>query len=242
MKKLIVLLFVISSTIVSAQESVKLRLNYKKGDTYKMNMLMKQNSPAMGMTMNMKMKMAITDVIGDSYLTEMSFESMKMNMLQGGQEMNYDSEAKEEDLDAMGKMMKTQMGPILKIVVKGTLSKLGKMSDVTVTPDIPNSSEFTKTNNVEYPKEAVKVGSTWQKEELNQGMKMIMNYTVKEITKTKVNVNVTGELEGVAAATISGSLEIDRFSGVPVLSKLNTKMSVGGQDISIDIEMTSSKL
>tara|TARA_B110000091_G_scaffold213393_1_gene262634 strand:- start:155 stop:883 length:729 start_codon:yes stop_codon:yes gene_type:complete len=242
MKKLLVLLLVVASTIATAQESVKLRLNYKKGDTYKMNMLMTQSSSVMGMTMNMKMNMAIIDIIGDSYLTEMSFESMKMNMLQGGQEMNYDSEAKDEDLDPMGQMMKNQMGPILTVVVKGTLSKLGKMSDVTVTPDLPNTADFTKTSSIAYPKESVIVGSTWEKEEITQGMTIVMTYTVKEITETKVNVNVTGASKGAAVATITGSLEIEKASGMPVLSIINTKISAGGQDVSMEVKTTMDKL
>jgi hypothetical protein len=242
MKKILVLFLIIFSTIATAQESVKLRLNYKKGDSYKMNMVMKQSSPAMGMTMNMNMNLAITDLKDDSYLTEMSFDSMKMNMLQGGQEMNFDSETKDEDLDPMGQMMKAQLGPMLTIVVKGTLSKLGKMSDVTVTPDISNSSDFTKSNNVEYPVEAVKIGSSWQKEETTQGIKSIITYTVKEITKKNVIVNVTGKIEGMEDANISGSLEIDRASGMPLLSTINTKMSAGGQDTSIDVKVTMSKL
>ena len=128
------------------------------------------------------------------------------------------------------------------VVVKGTLSKLGKMSDVTVTPDLPNTADFTKTSSIAYPKESVIVGSTWEKEEITQGMTIVMTYTVKEITETKVNVNVTGASKGAAVATITGSLEIEKASGMPVLSIINTKISAGGQDVSMEVKTTMDKL
>ena len=110
MKKLILLLFVVSANISLAQETALLRLNYEKGASYDVTMNMSQDmgavmSMGMGITINLK----ITDVEGDTYDSEMKFTKMTMDMLQGGNAISFDSTKSEEDLDAGGKQMKTHV-------------------------------------------------------------------------------------------------------------------------------------
>ena len=60
------------------------------------------------MTMNMEMESKVTDVTNAVYTTKMSIKRIKMDAMQGGQEMSYDSNKKEEELDQMGKMLQGQ--------------------------------------------------------------------------------------------------------------------------------------
>ncbi|WP_405605525.1 DUF6263 family protein [Polaribacter sp. Asnod1-A03] len=243
MKKLLVLFLVVSSTITFSQESVLLRLNYSKGDVYKANMTMNQDMGAiMSMAMNVDMNMSITEVNGDSFTSEMKFTKLTMNMLQGGNAMTFDSSKSEEELDQTGKMMKAQMDPMLKalIVLKG--NNLGEISEVSVTPSVPGVEDMAKQySSVVYPKESVKVGSTWTMSQEQKGMKMNYTYTVKSISKETVVLDVAGDVSGMGTGKITGEMTVDVETGVPSKSLVDMKMSVQGQEMISTVTMNITK-
>lgn len=242
MKKLLVLFLVVSSTISLAQESVLLRLNYKKGDKYIMSMNMSQNmGTMMSMNMSMKMSQEITNVTGEEYVSEMKIANMKMDMNQGGMSMNFDSSKSDDELDDAGKMMKSQMGPMLKAVITSKGNNLGEVLSTTVEPNTPGTSDLTKqSSNVVYPKNKVKVGDVWSVKKDENGTKMDINYKVKSINKTEVLIEVTGEISGNSTGTMRGKINISKMSGVPINSNINMDMEVQGQKMkrSISILMT----
>lgn len=244
MKKIVTLLFLAMTLVSTAQESVLLRLNYSKGDTYLIEMNMKQNMAGGAMVTDMKMDMStvIKDVKGKVFDTQMKFQKMVMNMGQGTMQMSYDSSKKEEDLDEMGKQLSTRFGPILKASFIGKMNNLGKVLEMKVEPSIPGANEMaSQSNGVEYPEEAVKVGSSWIVNKEQQGMKTDMTYTVKSITATVVTLDLVGKITGVGEGTLSGSVEVDRKSGVPTKSVITSDMSAMGQKIKSDITVLMKK-
>ena len=217
MKKLLILLLVVSSTISVAQESVLLRLKYKNGDVYSLKMKQSMNSPAMMMGNNVDMEMGILGKEGDVYTSEMKISKMTMDMMQGGMQMSYDSTKKDDELDEMGKMMKAQISPMLKVVITTKMNSLGKVLETKVVPNMPNAEQFS-SQSVSYPEKAVKVGDTWNDEKDAQGMKTAVEYKVTKITKDIVVLSTTGKVSGAGTGTVNGTLEIDRKSGMPLKS------------------------
>jgi hypothetical protein len=243
MKKLLILFLVISANLVQAQDSVLLRLNYEKGATYGVTMDMSQDMGAvmsMGMTINMDIK--VLDVTEDTYNSEMKFSKISMDMLQGGQTMSFDSTQSVDELDEMGKKIKSQMDPMLKAVVYAKGNNLGEVLEARVEPNVIGMEDLAnQSSNVVYPKEALKVGSTWSTSKDQKGMVMDYIYTVKSISKENVVLDLSGKVSGMAAGTISGSIIIERASGIPVDSKINMDMSVSGQDMKTKVSMVMAK-
>lgn len=243
MKKLLVLLLVITANLSVAQESVLLRLNYNKGDVYKGTMKTTQDMGIlMSMTMNVETTIKITDVKDDTYSSEMKFTKMTMDMLQGGQAISFDSSKSDDDLDEQGKMMKAQMDPMLKATITSKGNSLGEVLEVKAEPNVPGIESMTKqSSNVVYPKEAVKVGSTWSIKKEERGMNMNFTYEVKSISKDTVDLTISGKVDGMATGDIKGNMKVDRNSGVPLDSLIDMTFSVQGQEVKSTVEMKMSK-
>ncbi|WP_299061412.1 DUF6263 family protein [uncultured Polaribacter sp.] len=243
MKKLFVLFLVLSANLTIAQESVVLRLNYEKGATYDVTMNMTQKMDTiMSMQMSINMDIKVLEVKDDVYESEMKFTKMTMDMSQGGNEMNFDSSKSDDELDDMGKMMKTQMSPMLNAVIFVKGNSLGEVLEVKVTPNVPGVEDIAnQSSNVIYPKEAIKVGSTWTMSKNQKGMKMDFIYTVKSIEKETVILDLSGEVTGVAAGEISGSMNIETNSGIPTDTKINMDLDINGQKLKSEIAMIMAK-
>ena len=243
MKKIIIALLLGVTMVSVGQEKVLLRLNYEKGDTYEMNMKMSQNMGAtMSMNTNMIMLQDVKSVSGDEYEIDSKITKIVMNMSQGGMQMSYDSSKKEEELDQTGKMMKAQMGPMLQAVITTKGNNLGKVLETTVVPNVPGASDLTQqSSSVIYPENEVSVGDTWTMNKDNKGMKFNFVYKVKEITLKNVLLDISGTVEGMATGSITGSMNLDKKSGLPLTSKINMAMKVQGQDLKTNVDMTMVK-
>jgi len=243
MKKLLFLFLVISVSFITAQESVILRLNYENGATYNVSMNMSQNMGtimSMGMSINMDIK--ILDVQNDTYNSEMKFTKITMDMLQGGNVMSFDSTKNDDELDDAGKMMKAQMDPMLQAVIFAKGNNLGEMLEMSMEPNVPGMEDLVnQSSNVIYPKEALKVGSTWTMNKDEKGMKMDFAYEVISISKDKVILDVSGDVSGMASGKITGNMDIDRKSGTPVNSEIDMVLSVSGQELKSKVTITMSK-
>lgn len=241
-KKIIALLLLVTS-ITFAQEKVLLRLKYEKGDSYTLDMKMSQNmGSVMSMDMNIAMIQDVKSASSTEYTSEMKITKVVMNMVQQGMPMSYDSTKKAEELDDTGKMMKSQMDPMLKAVITMKGNNLGKVLESKVEPNIPGTSDLAnQSSNVVYPEKAVAVGDTWTMSKNNKGMDFNFVYKVKSITSKMVLLDVTGKVAGVAAGDIIGTMNIDKKSGVPTESKIDMKMKLQEQDLKTTINMTMSK-
>ncbi|WP_250432931.1 DUF6263 family protein [Hanstruepera flava] len=245
MKNLITLLLLVVSTVSLAQESTFLRFNYNTGDKYLMNMVMVQD---MGETMKMDMQVEIQtevkETIDTIFNTEMSFKRIKMDMAQAGTKLSYDSDTKEEDLDDEIKMMSAQMKPILETVLAVKTNTYGEVLDMKmIEGNAANANQFTnQTQSLIYPKEAVKIGSSWTDEKENDGVIISYMYTVKSIDTKSVILDVSGSISGVATGTLAGSMNIDKASGVSNTSNLTMDMDVMGQKMTTEIVISMTKV
>jgi hypothetical protein len=243
MKKLLLLFLVITANTILAQDEVLLRLNYENNATYLTKTIVSQEMGAMmSMEMTMDMEMEVTAAENENYDTKTKFTNMSMEVLQGGNLMTFDSSKSDDELDAAGKMMKSQMGPMLEAVIYSKVTTLGKASVVSIEPMIPGVEDIaSQSSSVVYPKEAVKLGSTWTMSKEEKGMKMDFLYTVQSISKENVLVDVSGEVSGMGSGKISGNVTIDRVSGIPMKSLVEMNLSVAEQKFKMKATTETAK-
>jgi len=172
MRKFILLALLTISFTAATQESVLLRLNYNQGDNYITSIELEQNMGEQGgMSMTMKMNSNVNSVDDELIMLESKIKSIAMNMNQGGMVMDYDSNKSSEELDQMGQMMKSQFDPILKATIYNSVDRYGNVLELKVEPTLPGMEQFTGSQNaINFPDEAVSVGSSWVSEADNQGM------------------------------------------------------------------------
>ncbi len=244
MRKTLTALLLLISVVAMAQESVLLRWNYEKGDSYTIDMKMSQVVGVGLMTAktNFQMSQNIVDVSGETYSSESKFIKIVVDQSQGGQRTYYDSSDKEAKLDPMGKIIKSTMDPILAATVKIKGNKRGEILETKIEPSIPGADKFAdQSTNVVYPENAVKVGDTWTSSKSNQGMKLDITYKVASITKEEVTLEVSGKVSGIGEGNITGNMSLDRSNGIPKQSKMSMGIKAQGQDISISVEATYKK-
>lgn len=241
MKKIVYVLVMLVSLSLTAQE-VSLKINYKKGDQYLMKMTMNQTLGLMGgMKMEAEMKAKVTESTSEKITTETKITQVKVDVMQGSQTFSYDSTANEEDLDAMGKAMRTQFAPMMAAVITQVTNRYGKILEAKVEPKVPGMDNFGQQS--EYPKEPVKVGSTWTSVvDDDASGKITMNYKVDKITDTTVYASITGVASAIPGSTITGSLEVDIATGNPNKVEVTINAVAEGSTISVSTSMTSTKI
>ncbi|APG64982.1 hypothetical protein LPB136_06270 [Tenacibaculum todarodis] len=243
MKKFLILVLVIASSLTFAQESVLLRLKYNKGDKYAFKMKQTLDSSVGMKATNIDMISKITDVSNDLFTSETKIDKMKIDTDIGLFPVSFDSSKEDSELDEIGLMLKQQMSPMLQMIITTKSNVHGKVMDVKVTPDSPMTAQFKNQFNVVFPEKPVKVGDTWIDETAQQGLKNVIEYKVTSITSEKVVLTLTGNVTGQATGTAtSGSVEIDRASGALLKSLINNNINAGGQEVKVGIELTMEKI
>ena len=245
MKKVLIALLVITTLSATAQESVLLRLNYTKGDSFLVTTESNQSMGAQGgMNMKMTMGMIVADVEEEIIKTESQITSIVMDMMQGGMTMNYDSNKSDEELDQMGQMLKSQFAPMMEAVIYNTLDLQGNMIDTKLDPAIPGMEQITNRsmNTINYPKEKISVGSSWTSENENQGMKMTTKYTVSSIADGLVTLDVSGDMSGAGTGTIKGKSTVEISSGISNNSEIEITIATQGMNITATTKITVSKM
>lgn len=242
MKRVMLALLVLTSLSVFSQKSVLLKMNYKKGDTYELNMEFSQGLGIMGgFNMNGTMKMNVVGTTNTEITTETRIKEMKVNVLQGGSTMSFDSNTKEEDLDATGKQMKAQFDPMMKALITQVSNRQGKIISSKVEPQIPGMDNFGQQ--FEYPTTAVSVGSTWSSETSDpESGTTKMTYKVEKITATTVFASITGDVSALPGSTIKGSMEIDIATGNVNTSEVLISADAQGNKLTINTKLTSTKI
>lgn len=233
-----------SSFVLSAQESVVLRVNHNKGDKYLIE-IEQINSMGLagGMNLKMTMDMLFTDIQKDSIVSESKITSVVMDMMQGGMIMSYDSTKKEEELDQMGKILKAQIEPMMQSIIINTVSPMGKTLSTKIVPSFPGMEQFANnSNNIPFPVEKVSVGSTWSEEDENQGIKSITTYKVSKISEGTVYVDISGDVSGVGVGKINGKSEIDIKTGLQKLSEIDVSINSQGQDVKTTAKIKMTKV
>ncbi len=248
MKKLLMIAFlIVGNVVVVAQESVVLKYNYKKGDKYVVEMSVKQNMGMAGQTsMMLTANMNINESSKENFIMANKIKRIIADMSQGGKSVNYDSNKKDSELDAQGKQLKTQFASVLKTTSYTTFDKSGKILNVKIEPSIPGVNPSANQGLMTYsvfPKEAVKVGSTWTNDQDIQGMKLKMVYTVTKITSTSVETSISGDINVMGiSGKLTGSATFDRKTGNTDYMKLDTSVSMQGMTMSMGTEATIKKV
>ena len=245
MKRILIALLVITSIAVSAQESVLLRLNYTKGDSYLMTVESKQGMGAQGgVNMKINMGVIVSEVSGDNVKTESKILSVAVDMMQGGMAMSYDSNKKDEELDQMGQMLKSQFDPMMNSIIYNSYDKLGNITETKVEPSVPGMNQLTEgSGSVIYPNEKISVGSSWSSNKGNQGMKTTTTYTVSQIKDGIVYLDITGNVSGAEGVdgAVKGSSEIEVSTGLAKKTSIEVAILNQGMDITINSNITMTK-
>ncbi len=242
MKKILLLVMLALSTVSFSQKSVLLRLNYNVGDKYLMSISSKQDmAPAMVMSMDIEMNMDVTGKKDENFLTESKVTHMKMDMMQGGMAIQYDSSTKDEDLDEAGKMMKTQMAPMLSAITTTIMSPRGEIVSSKTNSTAAGSKDLANQNSVVYPEKSVKEGDSWSSSKTNNNITINTTYTVKEILKDVVKIDVSGQVTNGASGTVSGAVLIDKAMGIPKDSKMLVELELQGQKMKSEVHVTMKK-
>lgn len=244
MKKLLLLFVFATSLSAFCQDSVLLRANYNVGDEFLIELEQSQNMGAAGgVDMKIKMNMSVTEKDRDNFTAESKISTVKMNMLQGGMMMNFDSTKKEEDLDETEKMVKQQFDPMLKALIVTKMSNRGESLDVKVEPMTPGMEDFAKqSGGIQYPEEKVSVGSTWSTEVNQKGMKVNTKYTVTKISDGKVYLDVTGDVTGMGTGKLTGAVVIDAVTGMQDSANTEIKVSANGAEVTVSVKVKTTKL
>ncbi|MFY0603432.1 MAG: hypothetical protein JXQ93_05750 [Flavobacteriaceae bacterium] len=242
MKKLIVVFLMASNIMCFAQESATLKYNHKKGDKYIMTLSLSQSMGIAGSSsLMMNTKVEVSKVTKDGFTLISKVKKISTESIQGGKKTKFDTNMKEETLDTDGKKLKSQLSPIVMSTSYITFNKQGKILNERIEPNL-NGSNKGMAIYCEFPKEALKVASSWTNEQEIQGIKLKIIYTVKRITSNTVetviagNVNfmgITGNLNGVAI--------FDKKNGNTDEMKINTSINMQGMEISMSLETTSKK-
>ena len=244
MKKGILLTLLMMAFAATAQESVLLRLNYNKGDNYVTSIELKQSMGAQGgMNMTMFMNSNISSVNDQSIMLESKVESVVINMNQGGMVMDYDSNKSSEELDQMGQMMKSQFDPILKATIYNSVDRYGNVLEVKVEPSLPGMEQFTGGQNaINFPEEEVSIGSSWESESENQGMKIVTKYTVTNIADGMISLNIAGDVSGIGTGTLIGKSTVEISSGVQTNATIEMNLSAQGIEMNLITTSTMKKI
>lgn len=244
MKKITTLLLFIFSIVCYGQEEVLLRLKYEAGDEYKVNMIMKQEMGTF-MTNNMVFTMSqkITSTTDSIYENIMTIDQIKMDVTQGGGETNsYDSAKEIAEDGSFEAQMHASVGKMIGVEIFSKGNYLGEVFDMKAAKPVPGLENMTDNSGVVYPKEAVKVGSSWKTTKKQNGIDMTFNYKVTEITKSVVKVDVSGSIAGSGEDAISGTLIIDRNTGVPFDSNIVIEIEMQSQKILTALQMSCTKV
>ena len=244
MRKFILLALLTISFTAATQESVLLRLNYNQGDNYITSIELEQNMGEQGgMSMTMKMNSNVNSVDDELIMLESKIKSIAMNMNQGGMVMDYDSNKSSEELDQMGQMMKSQFDPILKATIYNSVDRYGNVLELKVEPTLPGMEQFTGSQNaINFPDEAVSVGSSWVSEADNQGMKIVTKYTVTSISDGMIYLDVSGDVSGIGVGTIIGKSTVEISSGIQTNATIEMTISVQGIEMNMVTSSTMKKV
>jgi hypothetical protein len=245
MKKITFLVVCMLSLAITAQ-SVKLEYNLRKGDKYLIQMDMKQNmAPIMTMDIGISMSMETTDVKANTIDAQYRVAGMVMDMTAQGENIKFDSSKDDSELTAEERKMKAEIAPVLKAIMYQTMNKNGEVQEFRMEPDVKGAGAMLNQNqftSLQYPNEAVKVGSSWDHTQSMNGMNAKITYTVTEITSSKVYADISGAMDGMAEAKVTGKLIVDRASGMFTNMDMDISMNAMGVTMGMEVNVSTKKM
>jgi len=244
-KKIVFFTLLVFTLNISAQ-SVQLQYNFKKGDTYLIEMSMKQNmAPIMKMDIGITMRTETINAEKGAFESKSNIKKLAIDIAAQGEQMSFNSDTKKEDLSEEDKKLKEELEPAMNVLIYQTLDKSGKILSQRTVPEMKDAERFLSQNqltNIEYPSKAMSVGSFWETTQVVSGMRMNTKFTVTKITSSRVFADVSGSVQGVEGAGIDGILEVDRKTGMPLNVKIDLNMGAAAMGMSMNIEMKAQKI
>lgn len=273
-------LFAVACSSTKNANKVELRFQPEKGTTYQVDMEVLSTSKVMGMstktTMNMGFKMTADDVTEDTVKMATNYTRMAMNMETPMGNMSYDSDNPDGASGMMGERLKPVFDRLLEANLIISFDKFGHVISTTGMEglfsdmqgmenldDQMNAADQMGVATASFPKEAVKVGDTWQEQIINTSTAPIVmdaTYTVKEITEDMVTLGIEGTISKYEGEGNGSAAKIEKISGdftgelliakntgwtksANITQNLQMGMTQGGMPITVDavntITMTS---
>ena len=211
----------------------------------------------------------VNDVKGDNYNMTNKIAGIKMTMNTMGQNINFDSDKKEDMNGEMGSAFKDVINKPTPVVMDKSGTIINAEPDSTEADASSQAAMVLKQLGdpkamgygakmafLAIPKNA-KTGTTWQDSTSTEGVTRVTNYTIKEINEDTATVTMTGtenrnvkmEMQGMEINTktngqFSGQQTVNIHTGIVYKNELDANatgtISVMGQDIPTKIKVTSA--
>ena len=274
-KLLILSAFIISTTSFAQSNGT---INLSQGQKYLVEnkITTSSSSEMMGQTMESKAdvssnyKIEVKEIKGNNINFVNTITGMKMSVTAMGQDMNFDSDKKEDMDGEIGKNFKDIINQPKDVV-------MDKSGNVIIAEKADTASETMSSSNptemmmkqmggdpasqgygakmaFEIIPKGSKVGSTWSDSSSNNGMTKVTHYTLKEINGDEYKISLTGtidsqvktemhgmEIETKTTGNFTGEEIVDGKSGVIKQNTTNSDASGTVQVMGQEIP-TSSKV
>jgi len=246
-----------STNNLTKDGKVLLQINPKKNTEYDtvmgMDITTKVQGLEVGIIMNMHYDVLVTDLASNGDIsTSNTFSRIVMDMDAMGMTIEYDSE--DEDRDFMAEQIHSTVEPLIgyeammKVTSKGEVIESPDFSNA-FDPDSPMAAQFKNTqstfNNIAVilPETAVGIGDSWDSSYTvdtdGSELEYDVNYTIKEITKENIVVDLSGVVSdhesGENIGDLSGQSLLDSKTHWTTKSDVvvNLAMNVEDQDIEV---------
>lgn len=274
MKKLLFIPFCLATVIAGAQ-TLNRKVVLTKGQQLERVAAMKMNfgMEMMGQTIDMKMDNTTTSLVEVKNASAQSFDlsstvkHVVMNMNSMGQEINYDSDKKEDTPNEMTKKLGEMVGKTANLSInnKGFITAsddtsksaekaegfMGMAGNVTNTGNKIGASYDLVAN---FPEKGVKAGDSWADSTTSQQGKMTTHYTVVDVKGAEATVGMegtvsqTGETENngmtinlAITGKSKGQYIVDVATGVikkrSVILDATGTMEMAGQSVPFTMKM-----
>lgn len=222
----LLLVLVVSATIAGNAQKIAIT----KGQKLETVTNTKSNMEVMGQNIDnentLTSSIEVKDVTADGFLFANTTKRMTMKGSMMGQDINFDSDKKEDMDGQIGQALKDQIGSTQEILV----DKKGKISDVKTTGDAKPAGGMGDVMNmsgslvkgqaypilIQLPSSALKAGSSWTDSTGTVAtLKTVTTYTLKGITEDGALVSFTGTMAKNGTITQNGmEMQMDMTGNV----------------------------
>jgi len=272
----VVLFSFVCASSISAQ--VKITLNPEKGKQYEfryeinqqMTMLMQDQEMPMENKMLFVLEMTVADKTTDSITLSYLFKRMDFsfsNPMMGETSYSTDQEAPTSEFtrdlavsakSLIGKSFQATMTPDGEVIkIEGVQEWLANSPSNPMTEQLlqqfsdESLANMSRQNFNYYPKEAVKVGDTWNCDlNLNIGMSAVNSVcTLKSVSDKTAVIDLVSQVkidslpmaEANLSGTQTGTIIVDLKTGIPVSQDIviNVEGKLSAPDVDMNIKMTT---
>lgn len=223
------------------EESVLLRLKYKKGD--EKTFVIEQNasgSAYVNIHFQTQIAFTVDSVIknGTEIIMIARLKSLKSDTKTGETIEHYDSNDKPQDMDEAAKEMDAKLQSSLNSYFDISFNDRGEVVK-PFSASLKGVGEPIAPTDVQlvYPEQKVKIGDTWSDERENKLLSTTnkFTYAISDITKDNVIIHVAALIQGFKSlakdANAEGEYIINRQNGQLISSRLDLPMMGGGRAV-----------